>query len=64
MGATHREIRASDSDREAVVARLHKALGQGRLTLEEFDHRTAAVYAAKTLGDLAALTDDLPGNLW
>lgn len=64
MGLTHRQIRASDSDRDAVVERLRRALLQGRLNVEEFDHRITAVYAAKTLGDLASLTGDLPGNLW
>ena len=64
MAAAHREIRASDADREAVMKRLQEAASQGRLTIEEFDHRAAAVYAAKTYGELAALTHDLPGNLW
>jgi hypothetical protein len=64
VAAAHREIRASDADREAVMKRLQEATSQGRLTIEEFDHRAAAVYAAKTQGELAALTHDLPGNLW
>lgn len=59
-----REVRASDADRDAVVERLRRALSQGRLTLAEFDERAAAAYAAKTHGDLAELTRDLPGSLW
>lgn len=60
----HREIRASDAERDAVVERLRRALGQGRLTMEEYDGRVAAAYAAKTRGELAPLTQDLPGSLW
>jgi hypothetical protein len=60
----HPETRASNSEREAVVQRLIRALEQGRLTVEEFDERSAAAYAARTHGELTALTRDLPGHLW
>ena len=60
----HREIRASHAEREAVVARLLQALHDGRLTVEEFDDRSAKAYDAKTQGELAELTRDLPGRLW
>jgi len=60
----HREIRASDAERDAVVEQLRRALGQGRLTMDEYDGRVAAAYAAKTRGELALLTQDLPGSLW
>jgi Domain of unknown function (DUF1707) len=53
-------IRASDMDREAVVAVLRDAYTAGRLTLDEFDERTSAAYAGKTWGELRALTADLP----
>jgi len=53
-------IRASDVDREAVVATLREAYTAGRLTLDEFDERMAAAYAGKSWGDLRALTVDLP----
>jgi len=43
---------------------LRRALGQGRLTMDEYDGRVAAAYAAKTRGELALLTQDLPGSLW
>ena len=56
-----RGIRASHSDREAVVAVLRDAYVAGRLTLDEFDERTSAAYAAKTWGELRVLTADLPG---
>lgn len=58
--ATDDPIRASDVDREAVVATLREAYTAGRLTLDEFDERMAAAYAGKTWGDLRALTADLP----
>ena len=55
-------IRASDVDREVVVATLRDAYTAGRLTLEEFDERTSAAYASKTWGDLRMLTEDLPSQ--
>jgi len=58
--ATDDPIRASDVDREAVVATLRDAYTAGRLTLDEFDERMAAAYASKTWGDLRLLTIDLP----
>lgn len=53
-------LRASDADRERVVGRLRQQVGEGRLTLEEFSERSTAAYQARTLGDLDALTEDLP----
>ena len=58
--ATDDLIRASDVDREAVVAILREAYTAGRLTLDEFDERVAVAYAGKTWGDLRGLTTDLP----
>ncbi|MEU5908291.1 DUF1707 domain-containing protein [Micromonospora sp. NPDC047527] len=54
------ELRASDDDRHRVVAELHRHTTAGRLTLDEFSDRAAAVWTARTLGDLAVLTRDLP----
>ena len=54
-----RDLRASDADRERVVALLAEAAGDGRITLEEHAHRVQRAYTARTLGDLAGLTDDL-----
>ncbi|MEH0927989.1 DUF1707 domain-containing protein [Micromonospora inaquosa] len=54
------ELRASDDDRNRVVAALHQHTAAGRLTLDEFSERAGAVWTARTLGDLAALTRDLP----
>lgn len=54
------DLRASDADREAVVARLHDAFTRGLLTMEECDERMAAAYAARFVRDLPPLTADLP----
>jgi hypothetical protein len=55
-------IRASDADREVVVATLREAYTAGRLTLDEFDERTTAAYESKTWGELRKLTADLPSQ--
>jgi len=55
-------IRASDADREVVVATLREAYTAGRLNLDEFDERTTAAYESKTWGDLRKLTADLPSQ--
>jgi hypothetical protein len=54
------ELRVSDDDREATVAQLRAAGGEGRLTLEELAERVELADAARTRGDLDALTADLP----
>jgi hypothetical protein len=54
-----RDLRASDSDRERVVAMLGEALADGRLSHEEHSERMPLALTARTLGDLAGLTRDL-----
>ncbi|GAA4688508.1 DUF1707 SHOCT-like domain-containing protein [Phytohabitans rumicis] len=54
------DIRASDDDRHRVVDALQRHTEVGRLTLDEFAERVSVVYAARTLGELAAVTHDLP----
>ncbi|HEX6870851.1 MAG TPA: DUF1707 domain-containing protein [Micromonosporaceae bacterium] len=54
------QIRASDQEREAVVAKLNAAVGDGRLSIEEFSDRVGAAYAARTQDDLTRLLADLP----
>ncbi len=54
-----RDLRASDTDRERVIAMLGEALADGRLSHEEYSERMPAALSARTLGDLAALTTDL-----
>ena len=56
------ELRASDADRDSAAAVLSGALAVGRLTSAEYAERLDLVYAAKTLGDLAPLTRDLPAG--
>lgn len=57
---TDRPIRASDHERDSVVDVLRDAYTDGRITLAEFEERTAAAYASKTWTDLRELTSDLP----
>ncbi len=54
-----RDLRASDADRERVIALLNEAAGDGRLTLGEHSERVEHAYTARTLGELAPLTADL-----
>jgi hypothetical protein len=54
------QFRASDVERKVVEQRLQRAHADGQLNLEELDTRLVAVWQAKTRGDLAVLTMDLP----
>ena len=54
-----RDLRASDTDRDRVVALLGDAMTDGRLTAEEHADRVQRAFAARTLGELAGLTTDL-----
>ncbi|EGX58640.1 hypothetical protein SZN_16770 [Streptomyces zinciresistens K42] len=56
------ELRASDADRERVAEILREALAEGRLDMEEFGERLDAAYTARTYGELAPLTRDLPAG--
>ncbi|MEG3630020.1 DUF1707 SHOCT-like domain-containing protein [Streptomyces poriticola] len=56
------ELRASDSDRERVAEVLRDALAEGRLDMAEFEERLDATYSARTYGELAPLTRDLPAG--
>src|SRR5690242_8575574 len=53
------DLRASDADRELVVTLLGEAAADGRLTLAEHSERLERALAARTLGELSALTSDL-----
>jgi hypothetical protein len=57
------ELRASHADRERVVELLQVAAGEGRLTVDELDERLEAALTARTHGDLAVLTADLPASI-
>ncbi|MEU7056300.1 DUF1707 domain-containing protein [Streptomyces sp. NPDC046197] len=56
------ELRASDADRERVAEILRDALAEGRLDMEEFEERLEATYKARTYGELAPITRDLPAS--
>jgi hypothetical protein len=53
-------LRAGDTDRTAVATVLGRHMADGRLTVAEYDERVARAYAARTYGELAELTADLP----
>jgi hypothetical protein len=53
-------VRASDAERDATVGRLNQAVGEGRLTMDEFSERVELAYAARTRSDLDPLLRDLP----
>ena len=55
-------IRASTADRERVVDVLKAAFTEGRLTQEECGERAGQALSARTYGELAALTADLPAG--
>lgn len=56
----NRSIRASDRDRAVIETVLADAFAEGRITRAEYDERTEAALASRTLGDLVPLVDDLP----
>jgi hypothetical protein len=58
--ATQPSLRIGDAEREATAAELREHFAHGRLSLEEFNQRLDAVFAAKTQGDLSRITRDLP----
>ncbi len=53
-------MRAADTDRERVAEELRSAHTEGRLDLAEYDERVQQAWAARTYGELEALTADLP----
>lgn len=52
--------RASDAERERVVTALQRHFADGRLNGDEFADRVERALAARTLGELYAVTSDLP----
>ena len=54
------EMRIGDSERERALASLGEHYALGRLTKEELDERSDAVWTARTRYDLAVLFADLP----
>jgi hypothetical protein len=55
-------LRASSADRDRAVDVLKAGYAEGRLTKDEYDSRADQALSARTLGDLARVTADLPGG--
>jgi hypothetical protein len=53
-------MRAGDQDRDATMAVLREAYAEGRLTNDEFEQRLGQAHSARTFGELAVITSDLP----
>ena len=53
-------VRASDSERDQVVALLQGHFADGRLTQAELEERAGAALTARTRDQLRALTADMP----
>ena len=56
----HPGMLASRTDRDATQAALENAFADERLNQDEFESRVGRALSARTLGDLAELTRDLP----
>jgi class 3 adenylate cyclase len=54
-------LRVSDADRDATIELLKERTADGTLTLDEFAERVGTALAARTRGELAALSTDLAG---
>ena len=54
------QMRASDAERDAVVARLTEGFAAGRLSHDTFMYRMSAVLKTRHRADLPALHADLP----
>jgi Domain of unknown function (DUF1707)/Domain of unknown function (DUF4190) len=55
-------MRCASADRERAVDVLKAGFAEGRLTHEEYNDRMGRAYAARTYGELTALTADLPAG--
>ena len=60
MSESDESIRVSDAERDAVLHALGEHAAVGRLTLDELEERSGRALAARTRGELATLTSDLP----
>jgi hypothetical protein len=54
------EMRVGDRERRAVDDQLQAAVGDGALTLSEYDERSGLLWKARTRSELDALVADLP----
>jgi Domain of unknown function (DUF1707) len=53
-------VRIGNAERDVAEARLHRAVADGALTLDEFSERMTAVLASRTQSDLDVVLEDLP----
>ncbi len=60
MSEPDASLRVSDAERDEVVRTLGDHAAVGRLTLDELEDRSGRALTAKTRGELATLTSDLP----
>jgi hypothetical protein len=56
------DLRASDAERELVVDELREQAVAGRLDATDLEERVHDAYRARTRGELARLTADLPAR--
>lgn len=61
MSSDPNQMRVGDDERRHVAEQLQEAADARRLTLTEFEERTARAWQAATYAELAALLTDLPG---
>ncbi len=59
----HPDVRIGNAERSEALDLLGEHFALGRLTLSEFDERSAMASAAGTRGDLDVLFTDLPAHL-
>jgi Flp pilus assembly protein TadB len=60
MDIGNNALRASDAERSETAELLRRHHAEGRLDTDELEERIERCYAAKTRGELDALTTDLP----
>ena len=59
MSGERPDLRASDAEREQTAETLRRAMGEGRLTVEELEDRLKAAYTAPTVRELELLVADV-----
>ncbi|MGI8536467.1 MAG: DUF1707 SHOCT-like domain-containing protein [Mycobacteriales bacterium] len=62
MSDTTPQVRVGDRERRVVDDQLMAAVGDGVLTLTEYDERAAVLWQARTRAELDALVVDLPSS--
>ncbi len=62
MSEPNESLRVSDAERDVTLRTLGDHAAVGRLTLDELEDRSGRALTAKTRGELATLTSDLPAD--